>query len=56
MTGYVDDVVNAAHEPEIAVFVLYCSVTGEVETRLLYKVGVEESFGLAENASHHARP
>jgi uncharacterized membrane protein YGL010W len=56
VAGYVDNVINTAHEPEIAVFVFYCSVTGEVEAGLLYKVGIEEPLRLGKKASHHAGP
>jgi hypothetical protein len=56
VTGYVDDVVHAARDPVVAVFVTPAAVAGEVEARVLDEIGLEETFGITEHAAHHARP
>ena len=56
VSGYVDNVVNAAGDLIVAVFVSPAAVTGEVFARELREVGVEDPFGIAVYAHHLSRP
>ena len=52
----VEDVVDAAHEPEVAVGVLACSVAGEVAALDVGPVGFLVAFGVAVDGAGHAGP
>jgi len=56
VTGYVDDVVNAAGDLIVAVLVAFAAVTGEVPARELREVGVEHPLGISVHAHHLTRP
>ena len=52
----VDDVVDAAHEPEVAVFVAAGAVAGEVGAGDLGEVGFDETFVVAVDGAGHGWP
>ncbi len=56
MSGYVDNVVNAARDLIVAVLVSSCTVSCRVVARELLEVGFLEALGIAVNAAHEARP
>jgi phosphoribosylanthranilate isomerase len=56
MTGDVDDVIDAAHEPVIAVFIDATAVAGEVDVGVHGEVGVDEAVVIAPGGAHHAGP
>src|SRR5205809_608798 len=56
VASHVEDVVNAADDPEIAVFVLAAAVAGEVATGNFGPVDLFVAFGIAPEAAQHAGP
>src|SRR5690606_21125521 len=53
---HVDDVVDPAGDPVIAVGVAPAAVAGEVAARIGGEIGVDEALMVAEHRAHHARP
>src|SRR5688572_19517054 len=56
MTGDVDDVIDTAEEPEIAVLVTLGAVAGEVHPRPLRPVLLLEPLRIAPDPAEHRRP
>mmetsp|Transcript_11143 Transcript_11143/g.25229 ORF Transcript_11143/g.25229 Transcript_11143/m.25229 type:complete len:580 (+) Transcript_11143:1307-3046(+) len=56
VSGDVDDVVDAAGDPEVPILVAARAVTGEVESWVRREVRLLESLVVARHGSHHARP
>ena len=56
MTGDIDHVVDASHDPEVAVFIATCAVAGEVHAFDIAPVLLLEAFRIAVDRSHHRRP
>ena len=56
MAGDVEHVVNTAHDPEVAVFVLPAAVPGEVAVLDLTPVDFLVALGVTPDAAQHARP
>src|SRR6202044_3537972 len=56
MATHVDDVVDAAHEPEVAVGVLARAVAGGVATWNVGPVGLLEALIVAVDRASHRRP
>src|SRR5580704_9306790 len=56
MAGDVDDVIDTAHDPEIAVFVFARAVSGEVRTRNLRPVLLHVAIGISVDRSQHSWP
>ena len=52
----VDDIVDAPQQPEVAVFILFRAVTGEVHSRETAPVLFDVPVGIAINAAQHRRP
>ena len=53
---HVHDVVDAAEQPDVAVFVAAGAVAGEVLVAELLPVGLLEALGVAPDAAEHRRP
>src|SRR5699024_8447729 len=56
VTGDVEDVVDAAEDPEVAVTVDLRAVTGEVDLGVLRPVGLLVPFLIAPQGAQHRRP
>ena len=56
VAGDVHDVVNAAHQPVIAIRIGPAAVTREIDVRIHREVGVDESVVVAPGGPHHAGP
>ena len=56
MARDVDDVIYAAGDPVVAIFVSAATVTGEVEAFVLLKVGFFKAFVIAIDGAHLSRP
>src|SRR5215831_7937512 len=56
MSGNVDDVVNATHDPKVPIFITTSSVAGEVHAWNFAPVLPFVSFGIAVDRAHHRRP
>ena len=56
VAGDVENVVNASHNPEIAVFILAATVAGKVAAGDFAPIGLAESLGIAPDAAKHAGP
>src|SRR5262249_50285419 len=56
MSGNIDDVVDAAHDPEISIFVAARAVTGEVHVGDFAPVLPFIAFRISINRAHHRRP
>ena len=56
MAGDVDHVVDAPHDPEVAVLVLARAVAGEVAAGDLAEVRLHEALVVAEDRAQHRRP
>src|SRR5437763_17060342 len=56
MAGDVDDVVDTAEKPEVAVFVALRAVAGEVDARPLRPVLLHVPVGILPDAAQHRRP
>src|SRR4029079_17217890 len=56
MTGYVEDVIDAADNPKIPVFVLPATIAREVTALHFAPVNVLVSLRIAPDSAQHARP
>ena len=56
MTGDVEHVVDAANDPDVAVFVTTCSVASEIPAFEVAPVSLLVAFLVAPNATQHGRP
>ncbi len=56
MAAHVENVIDPAHEPEIAVLILLGTVPGEVQARKHLEVGLPEPLRVAVHPPHHAGP
>src|SRR5882724_9603835 len=56
MSGNIDDVIDAPHDPEVTVFVAARAVAGEVDIRNFAEVLLLVALGIAVNGAHHRRP
>lgn len=58
MTGDIEDIVESADDPEVAVVIPTCAVSGEVEALffVLVPVGFDEAFVIAPEGAQHGRP
>ena len=56
VAGDVDDVVDAAGDPVVAVVVAAAAVAGEVLAGIGLEVGVDETLVIAEHGAHLAGP
>ena len=56
VTRHVDDVINAARDPVIAVCVAAAAVAGEVLAGIGREIGLDEALVIAEHGAHLARP
>ncbi len=56
LAGHVHDVVDAAHQPVVAVLVALRAVPGEVDAIPLREVGLHEPLPVAPDAAEHAGP
>src|SRR5579871_3900013 len=56
MARNIEYVVDASHDPEVAVFVLTRAIAGEVAARNLREVGLLEAFRIAVDGAQHRRP
>ena len=56
VTADIDNIVDAAHDPEIAVFVAPCAVAGKVDAFNLRPVLLAVAFVVAPNCPQHRRP
>src|SRR6185295_8594708 len=56
MPGHIDDVVDAAGDPIVAVHVPAAAVTGEIHALEGRKVGLHEALVIAEHGAHLPRP
>src|SRR5258708_17609465 len=56
MAGHVDDVVDPAGDPVIAVLVATRAVAREVLARMGLEIGVDETLMIAEHGAHLAGP
>ena len=56
VAGDVDDVVDAAGDPVIAVLVAAAAVAGEIEARIGREIGLEEAAMIAPDRAHLAGP
>src|SRR5687768_13086264 len=56
MTGYVENVVDSADDPEIAVWILAATIACEVTPFYLAPVDVLETLRITPNAAEHAWP
>jgi hypothetical protein len=56
VAGHVDDVVDAAGNPVVAIGVASCAVAGEVHAGELLEIGVDEPLMIAVHRAHLARP
>ena len=55
MTGHVDHVVGAAHDPQVTVFILEAGVAGQVVARVLGQVAVDEALVVVPQGRQAAR-
>src|SRR3974377_1664524 len=53
MPGHVQDVVNAADDPEIAILVLARAVAGEIAANDFRPIAILAAHGIAPEAPHH---
>ena len=56
VAGDIDHVVDAAHEPEVTVFVLATTVAGKIDIIVHREVGVDEPIVITPHGPHHAGP
>ena len=56
VAGHVDDIVDAAHDPEVATIIPPCAIAREIHSLDAAEVGVDESFSIAMNAPQHRWP
>src|SRR5262249_56689256 len=56
MATYVQDVIDAAHDPEVAVLVFTGAVTGEIDAGNLAPVLTYVAVGVTIDGAEHARP
>jgi len=56
MAGNIQDIIDAAHNPEIAVFVLPAAITGEVAALDLAPIRIFVALRIAPEAAQHAGP
>ncbi len=56
VAGNVDNVIDAAHDPDITVFIFSCAIAGEVHILELGPVGVFVSLVVAVYGAKHGRP
>src|SRR5207253_8808513 len=56
MTGNVHDVVHAAQQPEISVFIHFAAVAGEIHAWVAGPVLLLVAIWIAVNRAHHGRP
>src|SRR5205823_9199746 len=54
--GHIENVVDAAHEPEVAIFVAPGPVTGEIHAGKPCPVRRDVAIGIAPDRAHHRRP
>src|SRR2546423_13995967 len=56
MTGDIDNVIHATHDPEVAVFISAGTVPGEIHARDLRPVLLHVAVGIAVNGTQHSWP
>src|SRR5262247_345985 len=56
VAGDVDDVVDAARDPVVAVLVTPAAVAGEILARIGLEIGVDEALVIAEHRAHLSGP
>src|SRR5208283_3048180 len=56
VTGNVDDVINAASDPVIAIGVAAAAIAGEIFARIGREISLLEALVVSVDRAHHARP
>jgi len=56
MSGDLDDIINTAHQPEVAILIYAGSVSGSVITGKALEIGGFEAARVAVNGTHQTGP
>src|SRR5262249_4968700 len=56
VAGDVDDVVDAASDPVVAVLVAPAAVAGEVLARISLEISIDEALVITKDRAHHSGP
>ena len=61
MARDVDHIINATHDPEVAIGIPACTIPGKIEVRAIGRpdvlpIALAETLGIAMHGAHHSGP